>query len=476
MILSLLCLPASAAPRGRLPGFLSCSNSNNDAVLPISDNYALYSDGNLARIARKPLAILFPKTEEHVVQIAKCAATHNIQLVPRGGGHSYGNFGAQDGAVTVDLSEMAKVTVINKTSNAALALVQGGARLGNVYYELFQQGGYDFNAGTCPEVGIGGHISGGGIGMSARFRGLAADQVESIRIVLAGGNVAIASANQNQDLFWALRGGAAGSFGIITEFTIKVFRELEYTGFRFVVNNTHAPEFISKWAHYFLNANDRLMSQLNVNKGTSQLQGQFIGSRSDAQKLIKDSGIDQVEGITEQVWEDCTALSAKAFVWSGKSTDLQYLQVPNRMERPAQYKDRGKYKHRYFTKIMPLDGFARVVSEVEKAVPGSWAQFEVLGGKIVGPNDQNAYPHRDVQLSLQMHDRDDQSADWIRNLDESMAIYDSDHRAYYNYVDLDVGKEYGKVYWRDNYPRLRQIKSKYDPLNAFHHETSIKPL
>jgi FAD/FMN-containing dehydrogenase len=75
-----------------------------------------------------------------------------------------------------------------------------------------------------------------------------------------------------------------------------------------------------------------------------------------------------------------------------------------------------------------------------------------------------------------MHDRDDQSADWIRNLDESMAIYDSDHRAYYNYVDLDVGKEYGKVYWRDNYPRLRQIKSKYDPLNAFHHETSIKPL
>jgi FAD/FMN-containing dehydrogenase len=87
-----------------------------------------------------------------------------------------------------------------------IATVDAGARLGNVYTELWKQGQFNFNAGTCPTVGIGGHISGGGYGMSARLRGLAADKVISMRVVLYDGKVLEeVSAKRNKDLFWALR-------------------------------------------------------------------------------------------------------------------------------------------------------------------------------------------------------------------------------------------------------------------------------
>ena len=174
-----------------------------------STQYEGFSQGQRPSNRHTPAAIIMPRNEEEVSAIVRCALKAGIRPVPRGGGHSYENLSSQNGSLIVDLTRMQKVSVIQVLGNdgmEGIATVDAGARLGNVYTELWKQGQFNFNAGTCPTVGIGGHISGGGYGMSARLRGLAADKVISMRVVLYDGKVLEeVSAKRNKDLFWALR-------------------------------------------------------------------------------------------------------------------------------------------------------------------------------------------------------------------------------------------------------------------------------
>ena len=177
-------------------------------ITSTSSQYGVFSQGQRPSNSHKPLAIIMPKNEAEVSLIVKCALKANVRPVPRGGGHSYENLSSQNGSLIIDMTSMQKVTVIQVLNNGmdGIATVEAGARLGNVYTELWKQGQFNFNAGTCPTVGIGGHISGGGYGMCARLRGLAADKVISMRVVLYDGRVLEeVSSKKNKDLFWALR-------------------------------------------------------------------------------------------------------------------------------------------------------------------------------------------------------------------------------------------------------------------------------
>ena len=121
--------------------------------------YEAFRTGERARVDRHPSAVFFAQSEQDVVNAVTCAFKAGLRVVPRGGSHSYEGFSSQDGSLVVDMSEYHQVKIVSKSGDNGIATVQAGARLGNVYIALAKDD-FNFNAGTCPSVGIGGHIGG----------------------------------------------------------------------------------------------------------------------------------------------------------------------------------------------------------------------------------------------------------------------------------------------------------------------------
>ncbi|KAG0246854.1 hypothetical protein BG011_002312, partial [Mortierella polycephala] len=112
-----------------------------------------------------PEVVVMATSTSDVQLAVKCAKAAGVAVTPRSGGHSFEGYciGGQDGALVIDLSGLATVAVKSST-----AKVGSGIRLGPLYLELYNQGGWTINAGTCPSVGIGGHALGGGFGLLSR--------------------------------------------------------------------------------------------------------------------------------------------------------------------------------------------------------------------------------------------------------------------------------------------------------------------
>ena len=135
-------------------------------------------------------------------------------LSVRGGGHGFPGFGTNDGGVVIDLSQLASVEIID--SERHLVRIGGGATWGQVAAALAPHG-LAISSGDTKSVGVGGLTLAGGIGWKVRKYGLALDNVTAADVVTASGEVVHASAAENPELFWAIRGGG-GNFGIVTAF------------------------------------------------------------------------------------------------------------------------------------------------------------------------------------------------------------------------------------------------------------------
>lgn len=173
------------------------------------------------RVHVLPALIVFAKKAEHVRNIVAIGVTAGFKINARCGGHSYASLGngGEDGHLVIDVSALKNVLV---DPNSKVATVGAGARLGHVAAELHKQGGRAIAHGSCPAVGISGHLLHGGYGWIAHNRGLAVDWVVGANIVLASGVEVYCSKVVNPDLFWALR-GAGSSFGIVTSYKVATF-------------------------------------------------------------------------------------------------------------------------------------------------------------------------------------------------------------------------------------------------------------
>ncbi len=161
--------------------------------------------------------------------IARCADASDIQAAinvatatgiltaVRCGGHSLAGFGTCDGGLVIDLSRMREVYL---DADKQRARASGGCLLGSID-SATQKAGLVFPSGVVSHTGAGGLILGGGTGWLTRRFGLSCDNVESFTLVTADGSLVRAHARENEDLFWALRGGG-GNFGVVTEFELKL--------------------------------------------------------------------------------------------------------------------------------------------------------------------------------------------------------------------------------------------------------------
>ncbi len=186
-------------------------------LLPADEGYDVSRTLWNGMVDRRPAAIVRAAGAADVIQAVNFAREHRLLMAVKGGGHNIAGKAACDGGLMIDLSGMKSVRV---DPVARLARVEPGALLSDFDRET-QAFGLSTPTGINSTTGMAGLTLGGGFGWQSRKRGLTIDNLTAVDVVLASGELVQASATQNADLFWAVRGGG-GNFGVVTSFEYRL--------------------------------------------------------------------------------------------------------------------------------------------------------------------------------------------------------------------------------------------------------------
>jgi hypothetical protein len=447
-----------------------------------SDYDALVKPYNLAR-PFKPSVVVLPQTQQNVQDAVVCAGQAGLKVQAKSGGHSYASFssGGKDGSMMISLQPFQKVELDAATG---IVKVGGGVRLGNLADGIYTQGQKALSHGTCPGVGIGGHFTHGGYGHTSRHWGLAMDQIVSADVVLADGSLVKASATENTEIFWAIR-GAADSFGIVTNFYIQTQAapsSITYFAFGFPAAWNSKTAFTNAFLHiqdFATNASvvdDRIsLGMYFDNYGTFSLSGAFFGSVSEFNdkikpELLRTLPVASAPTVKSYSWTDYLVLV------SGKST----IKVPL-----TGYDDHEDF----FAKSITVPESAGLSTAAlgafyDKAKSASTEFYTIINlyggpGSAINKRDTDfaAYADRDSLWVFQNYGYGAASAPFMESLQAAVigAQPQTTFGAYLNYVDpsYDAATAH-KVYYGDAlYARLAALKKKVDPKATFWNPQAI---
>ncbi len=262
-----------------------------------------------------PAAIAYCVSPADVQTCIAFAQRFGVPLAARSGGHSYAGYSTTTGLV-LDVSRMNTVTV---DAGAGTANVGAGTRLIDVYAALAQYG-LVLPAGTCPTVGIAGLALGGGVGVLGRKLGLTCDSLLAAQIVVADGRVLTCDTNHEPKLFWALRGGGGGNFGVVTSFTFRVYPVASLSLFTLNWPWSSAADVLDAWQNWAPQAPDELWSnclfQATSDKGAEpfvQVGGVYMGEATSLNVLLQPL-INRINaGLTNRYVSDVGLLDAMLY-------------------------------------------------------------------------------------------------------------------------------------------------------------------
>jgi FAD/FMN-containing dehydrogenase len=258
-----------SAPRDRDWSALAGSIGGH-VILPSNGDYANAKNLFNTRFdASTPAAVVAVVSVGDVQKAMAFAATNGIKVTARSGGHSYIGDSAANAAMVIDLRQLPGGTAYDDGSG--LATVSAAADLDSVQTALAAHG-RSIPTGSCPTVGAAGLTLGGGLGADARQWGLTCDALVSATVVLPSGETVIAAADDHGDLYWALRGGGGGHFGVATSFTFKTFPVADRDVVTLVFPDGAAAQAVLGW-HRWLSTADR------ANWGMVNITGSNTGVR-----------------------------------------------------------------------------------------------------------------------------------------------------------------------------------------------------
>ncbi|KAJ4702883.1 cannabidiolic acid synthase-like [Melia azedarach] len=454
----------------------------------------------------KPLVIIKPLQASHVQAVINCSQKYGLQVRVRSGGHDYEglSYVSELPFVIIDLIDLRSISI---DAEEKTAWVQGGATIGELYYKIANKSRtLAFPAGVCPSVGVGGHFSGGGYGILLRKYGLAADHVVDAHLIDVKGRF-LDRKSMGEDLFWAIRGGGGGSFGVVVAWKIKLVdvpstvtvcsapRTLEQNLTKII----HRWQYVAdKTTEDLLNTNI-LRSVNSTVEGKRTMQGSFeslfLGGVDGLLPLMH-SSFPELGLVKEECKETSWIESVLHFARFEDGESLDVL-----LSRISIVKSSFKSKSDYVREPMPetaFEGIYRMFYERE----GENAEIAMVpyGGKMSEISESEIpFPHRagniykmqpTVFWSEGGSEASERHINWSRRLYSFLAPFVSKNprAAYVNYRDLDIGTNnkgytsykqasiWGKKYFKNNFDRLVHVKTMVDPDNFFKNEQSIPPL
>lgn len=444
---------------------------------------------------------------QQVLEAVQSAVSASRRVTVRCGGHCYEDFVCDNhDGVIIDLSPMSGVYRVAPD----IYCVEGGATLWNVYETLYREHGVTLPGGSCYSVGIGGHVTGGGYGLLSRLHGLTIDYLHAVEIVHVDGDgqaqaIAVSADSTDPDeldLLWANQGGGGGNFGIVTRFFFKglptaptrawlssqawSWSDLTYDRFA---------DLIVRYGEFF---------QANSEPG-SPFAGLF-----GLLHLFQRAGTNPSITLTTQYVGDQPELLAEFTKFMAGSLPTRAgsarigahsAQLPGSASEPMPWlfvtqtlngsgpNRRGKYKSAYMLKAFPerqIEVMFEHLSKPSCANPAALLQVDSYGCQVnaVSP-EATAIPQRSSVMKLQYQTywsseaEDAQNLDWISGFYEDMygpagpRPDDTMDGCYVNYPDVEL-EDWEYLYYKECYPRLQRAKARWDPLNVFRHEQSIK--
>jgi FAD/FMN-containing dehydrogenase len=422
-------------------------------------------------IDRRPGAVVRCGGASDVMRAVRLARDNGLLVAVRGGGHNISGSAVCEGGLLIDLSPMRSVRV---DPNKRTARVEPGVTLGEFDKEA-QAFGLATPLGINSTTGVAGLTLGGGFGWLSRKFGFTVDNLISADVVTADGALVQASAVENPDLFWAIRGGG-GNFGVVTSFEFKLHPVGPNVASGLIVHPfARARELLAGYREVAAAAPDELTVWVVLRKAPplpflpAEVHGKeilvfavcYAGEPANAEKTLA-----PLRALGEPI-ADVIGIQPYA-AWQ---TAFDPLLTPGAF---------NYWKSHNFTALS--DGLLDTLVDYVGTLPTE--ECEIFIGQVGGASsrigaDATAYPHRDANFVMNVHTRwrqrgDEQTAiKWAREFFAATAPH-ATGGVYVNFMPDDETERVPGAYG-SNYARLAALKAKYDPGNLFRLNQNVQP-
>ena len=403
------------------------------------------------------------------------AHEHRLPVSVRGGGHNVAGHAVGDGAVMVDLSAMRSVRV---DPHERRARVEGGATWREVDRET-QAFGLAVPGGLISATGVAGLTLSGGVGWLRSRHGLSIDNIIAADVVTADGQLVRASATENPDLLWALKGGG-GNYGIVTSFEFAlhpVGPSLMFCAPLYPLSAGAGP--IRFWRDFLADKNDEVSSivEFSTIPSDPDYPERFWGQRIYTLAAVYNGDADEGETLLRPLRE----LGELVSDFSGQ---MSYCDIQSMFDALIPFGQYRCYWKSHYLKALD-DSTIDLIMEgnSEPPSPNTLSSIWNFGGATarVGATD-TAFGDRSMPYMFSIDsiwqgaEQDEVNVGWTRDFWQRMKPHSDQGRIYLNFAGLgEEGEELVRRSFGANFDRLAQIKKKYDPDNRFRFNQNIPP-
>ncbi|MFW8637606.1 FAD-binding oxidoreductase [Cribrihabitans pelagius] len=420
---------------------------------------------------RRPAAVISCADAADVMAAITAAREGGVDLAVRGGGHSVPGFGTVDDGLVIDLARMNNVHV---DPGKKTARVGGGATLGDVDHATYPFG-LTVPGGIISTTGVAGLTLGGGLGYLTRRAGLTIDSLVSADVVLADGRQVTASHYQNEDLFWALRGGG-GNFGVVSCFEFQLLEAGDVVGGPLFYEFDDAKAVLQGYREYIAEAPEALgcffgwqiapplpfIPEDRVGDLFCVLVPCWSGPHDDTGRVLK-----PLRDFAEVKAEYCMRMPLPAL------NSLFDDAVPMGMQH---------YWKADFIKELTDDAITAHIAHGRHTphVSSSMHLHPINGAAQRVGADETAFGHRDKTFSPVIAGIWDDPVEseanikWVRDYYDAIHPHSGCDGGYINFMSDDDGHR-AAANFGENYARLAEVKAAYDPDNVFHVNQNIEP-
>jgi FAD/FMN-containing dehydrogenase len=438
---------------------------NGEVIAPDDPSYDEARHVFFKGFDRRPAAIARVAGADDVSRVVSVARDRGLELAVRSGGHSRAGYGTSEGGIVIDLSGMKAVDI---DADGKTAWVETGITASE-YTNATSEHGLVTGLGDSGTVGIGGITLAGGIGFLVRKNGLTMDDLLAAEVVTADGEIVQASAENEPDLFWAIRGGE-GNFGVATRFQLRLHEISEIVGGMLILPAT--PEVITGFIEAAASAPEELSTIANVMIAPPM---PFVPEEAHGKPIVM-SQMAYV-GPPDQAEAAIAPLRALAEPLADMVRPMRYPELYEGPEPEAQLASGANF----FADSLEPGGAEAILEQLPQSTAMMKAvQLRVLGGALARvPADATAFPHRGHRLfvnvaAMYVDPGEKETHDaWVTGL--AGRLSDGGSGGYAGFFGDEDEATVRAAYPGPTWNRLREIKRRYDPDNLFHLNHNIPP-